>query len=150
MKIEAIKKALSDLFVVRDEKEDPPVLCFNSEYMNRDNAELHQIYEIVSNAMHDSGLTHGFSYEIASCAVNVLDEVEDWEDDDALQESIDSYIPIYNSEITGIYQSNSWAVDEARQEYGAVDSIKDAQMAWYKQISSMVYAIKSALEDTAD
>ena len=149
MKKEEALKYLGSLFVVRDEKEEPKVLCFRSEYMNKENP-AYPIYEAVSDAMYDSWLTHSFSYQIASPAVDILTEVEDWEDEDALREQIDSYTPIYNGEITEIYSDNSWAVDEARQEFGSQDSIQDAQMAWYQQIEQMVSAIKSKLEDLID
>lgn len=123
-------------------------IVFADEYILAPKDVLkHDIYQLVSDAMHESGLTHSFSYEVASRAVGVLGEVEDWDDTDAIHESVDSYTPIYNAEIAEIYTANSWAVDEAREEMGAVDSMKDAQAAWYRQIEQMADAIATKIEE---
>lgn len=145
MNINDIKKVLGDLFVPRDN--DLEGVCFNYDFMNKDNADKYAICQAVSNVMHESGLTHNFSYEIASRAVNILGEVEDWTDDDTIRELVDSYIPIYTGEVMEIYQSNSWAVDEAVKEFGNNDSDSNAKMGWYMQISQMTDNIKSSLLD---
>lgn len=143
MQLDTAKTLLSSVFTtvkIQDTNEERT--CFQSEYMSEDSGDKYEVYRNVSDAMHDSGLTHDFSYEIASRAVQILAELADWDDMDAISEQVDSSVPIYNGEITEIYTANSWAVDEARESMGAVDSIKDAQMAWYSQIEQMIEAIK--------
>lgn len=151
MQKKEIQKHLDALFTTSKRDDDSEYIHFTSEYM-RPEHEGYAVYQAVSDAAHDSGLTHDFSYEISSRAAQCLIDVEDWDEshDDAMREAIDSSVPIYNSDLTTIYTSNSWAVDEAREEYGSQDSIKDAQMAWYSQISAMVYAIRTNLEPLLD
>ena len=104
----SIKEILRDLFTTKND-----IVVFNDKYMDKDNAEKYAIYKVVSGIMHDSGLTHGFSYEIGNRAVNVLVDLEDWDNDDAISEAVDAIVPVYTHEIMQIYTDNSWAVDEA-------------------------------------
>jgi hypothetical protein len=118
---------------------------FRTEVMQKDN-EAYPIYQAVSNVAFKSELTHGFSYEITTRACDILAEAEDWDNEDDIQERIDSAVPIYNSELMEIYLANWWAVDEARTDMGAQgDSVKDAQAAWYYLIEMFVTAIKYEL-----
>lgn len=151
MNKEKVKKYLASLFTTgKGNNEDDVIIVFQDEYMHRENAEKYAIYKAVSGAQHNSGLSFDFSDEISSRAVDVLVEVDDWEDDDAITEAIDGQIPIYTHDIMKIYQSDSWAVDEARKEFGSDNSEKDAQMAWYSQIRQMVYVIKENLMEVID
>ncbi len=142
-----IQKHLSTLFVPRDNGLNG--VCFRTEYMNKDN-EAYPVQQAVSEAQRKSGLSFDFSYTIAKIACNILADTDDWSDDDVITEAIDGQVPIYTYYIMEIYQSNNWAVDEARQEFGSVDSSKDAQMAWYSQISQMVANIKENLQEIAE
>lgn len=154
MTIKQIQAHLARLFTTRaeanpdneDMKEDDTII-YDSEYMNRDNVEQYAIYNAVSTVAHDSGLTHNFSYEIASRAVDILAEIEDWQDDDAITEAIDASVPIYTSKLIQIYTFNSWTVDEAREELGTGEdsTTKNAMQAWYIQIQNMVNAIRDNL-----
>jgi len=146
MNKETVKKYLSEMFVPRDEPLEG--VCFRSEFMNKEHHEAYPIQRIISNAQRESGLSFDFSYEIASRAVDVLSNVDDWEDDDAITEAVDSSVPIYTYDLMKIYASDSWAVDETREEMGtAENSEKQAQWAWYAQIESMVQSIKSKVEE---
>ena len=153
MSKENIKTLLAGLFTTRKDKDDEDIIIFSSEYMDRDNADKYAVYEAVSNAMHDSGLSHGFSYEIASRAVSVLEEAEDWTEDgqDDMNEAIDASVPIYTNYLNSIYAYDSWAVDESRQENGIPeDSASDAERAWYSQIYAMTGTIQANLEKLID
>lgn len=140
------KKLLAGLFTTIKADEGERIV-FSGEYMNRDNAEKYALYEIVSGAMHESGLTHGFSYEIGSRAVDVVADLEDMKDDDAITEAVDAIIPVYISDLMEIYQANSWAVDESREEHGSADSAKDAALAWYSLIDNMTRNIIEKLSE---
>ena len=145
MKIQEVTKILSDMFIPRDKGLEGK--CFKSEYMNKEH-EAYPVQQAVSDAMRNSGLTFDFSYLIAEKACDILVEVDDWEDEDAITESVDAIMPVYTSDLMEIYASNSWAVDAAMEEMGnGKDSASNAQMAWYMQISQMVEAIKGNLSD---
>ena len=138
-----IKSLLGDLFVSRENGLEG--VAFNIEYMKAENVDKYKIYKAVSDAMHESGLTHDFSYSVANKVVYILGEAEDWEDNDYIQESINSSIPVYNYELMTIYQDNFWAVDEAVSEFGHRDSIANAQMAWDMLMEQMLDSIKEKL-----
>jgi len=148
-----IQELLGKVFTTRaaqgGDKEDE-IIIFAPDHFDK-TTDLHTVSEVVSTAMYESGLTHEFSYEIASRAADILAEAEDWDNEDALQEAIDSAIPIYTNELMSIYASNSWAVDEAAEELGNEgDSTRRAQQAWYMQIQSMGEAIKTGLQELID
>lgn len=153
---EKAKNILAGLFVPRGKDKDGEQLdgvCFKSSAMDKDNADEYAIYNAVSDAMQESGLTHSFSYEIASAAVSVLVEAEDWSQDgqDDINELIDSSVPVYTNHLTEIYRFDSWAVDDARQEFGVTeDSASDAARAWYQQIYTMTGVIQANLEKLID
>ena len=140
-----IKEILSTLYVPRAEGLEGK--CYRSEYM-MDEHEAHAIYEAVSSAAFDSGLSHGFSYEIGERACGILADLDDWDDDDSITEAVDGAVPIYTHELMKIYASNHSAVDEAVNELGDnhEDSVQNAKMAWYLEIEKMVRAIKSNIE----
>src|SRR3990167_9698448 len=145
MKLQEIKKSLNDVFVLVDKDTEKERYCFNDEIIKKENAN-YPIYEAISNAMHESDLTFNFRYQIATKAVDILADLEDWENDDAITESVDSSVPIYTSELMEIYQSNNWAVDEAAKEMGGgEDSTQNAQYGWYNQINQMAAVIKNNL-----
>ena len=159
MSKENIKALLAGLFTTRKDSAGEDIIIFSSAYMDSNNIGTpldegkHAVYEAVSNAMHDSGLSHGFSYEIASRAVSVLKEAEDWTEDgqDDMNEAIDASVPVYTNYLNSIYAYDSWAVDESRQENGITeDSASDAARAWYSQIYAMTGTIQANLEKLID
>ena len=154
MKNEKIMEILPRLFVPLKKgpgsSEDGEGVCFRSEYM-REESEAYAIYKAVSDAQYKSGLTFDFSYDVANRAVDVLCEVEDWDNNDAISEAVDSAVPIYTGEIMKIYQANSWAVNDSNEEYGKEgDVTQQGMMAWYLQIYAMVRAIKDGLHELVD
>ena len=146
MNKQKIQKTLSELFTTVKKNGSDDVTCFNDDAMTEGN-EAYPVYKAVNKAMFDSNLSFNFSYEIATRAVDVLTESEDWEDEDALNEAIDAICPIYTYDIMRIYTADSWAVDEAVDELGqGGDSSKNALYGWYNLITAMAYAIKSNIE----
>jgi len=144
MKKEKVKTFLATLFVTRDVADES--VSFNDAFM-RDTHEAYPIYDAVSDVMHKSNLSFNFSYAIASKAVDVLEQVEDWEDNDDIQEAINSAVPVYTWELMQICQSDSWAVDEAIREYGKQETLeRDVTTAWFMLIETMVEEIKTCLE----
>lgn len=142
-----IKDILSRLFVPRSEGLEG--VCFRDEYMDKAN-KAYPVYQAVSDAQRESDLTFDFSYNIANRAVDILSELEDWENDD-ITEAVDASCPIYTAEIMAIYQGNHWAVDEAIQELGSgEDSLKNALYGWYRQIEQMTEAIRSKLAEIVE
>lgn len=145
MNKENIKDILSKLFVPRAEGLEG--VAFRSEYMKSD-SDAYEIYNIVSDAQRSSGLSFDFSYKIASIAVEILSSAADWEDEDSMRQAIDYSVPIWTSELMEIFKQDSWAVDDARKEYGpGQDTTRDAQMAWYFQIEQMAAIIKNGLDE---
>ncbi len=147
MKIE--KELLEKLFTTVDKEQDKiTVPCFASDYFGEftntgDENYKYPYYRAVTDAMHDSGLSHNFSYEIASRAVDILLSVEDWKDETAMQEAIDGSVPVYTWDIMQIYINDSWAVDEAVTEMGYANNTSEgrAKIGWYYVIENMVEAI---------
>lgn len=139
---------LSELFVPRAEGLDG--MCFNDDFLHAEgDTQKHAIYESVSNAQRESDLTFDFSYKVAEKAVNILQELKDFEDiSDNIHKLIESEVPIYNGEVMDIYTSDSWTIDEGR-ESGMInnegDTMTQAQDAWRNQIYNMVYAIADSL-----
>lgn len=139
-----VRNILANLFKTSKREDNEEYIHFNTDYMRRENTDSYAVYQAVSNAGFESGLTHSFSYEIMSRAADILADLADWNDDDAIIEAVDQGVPIYTNELMQIYVSNSWAVDEAAEEYGSEgDSTDRARWAWGSQIRSMVYAIRT-------
>lgn len=132
----------------RDELEDDTIIYARDAF--DDTTPMHAVYEIVTRYAFDSGLSHGFSYQIMSRAVDCLCNVDDWENDGGITEQVDNAVPIYTHDLMQVYTADAWSVDEARDEYGAQDTTKDAQMAWYKLINEAVYGIKDDLAGLID
>jgi hypothetical protein len=152
-------KLLPNLFYSKKIEDEVERICFTDSYMNRENINEYAIYKAVSEAQHNSGLTFDFSYEVASRAVDVIttlidqydDDLANLEDSDNITEAVDGIIPVSTHDLMQIYQSNSWLVDEARQELGNDgDTTQQAQQAWYKAINDMVHAIIPALQELID
>lgn len=144
------KDILSNLFVPRGKHhatgEQLEGVCFSSDCMDEKNTDKYSVYKAVSDAMFNSELTHGFSYEIASRAVDILIEAEDWDNDEDITERVDSAVPIYNSELMQIFLDNHWAVDGACEELGSEgDSVAHAQRGWYTLIERMTHTIRASL-----
>ena len=143
--MEKIKQILSKLFAEVERKDGSKVTTFTTEAMTEGN-EAYGTYRAVSDAMQESGLTFDFSYVVAVKAVDILTELDNWEDEDAITEAVDSAVPVYTHELMTIYADNSSAVDEAREELGSEgDSSTLAQQAWFSEIQKMVNAIKENL-----
>jgi len=143
---ETIIKLLSDVFVPRAEGLEG--VCFASDFMDREQKDKYAIYNAISEAMQNSGLSHNFSYGVANKAVSILSDI-DWNDDDAITDAIDHDVPIYNGELMSIYAQDWHAVDEACNEYGIddeADSIERAKQGWYYTLTNMTNDIKSNLE----
>lgn len=141
-----LREHLQKVLVRKEAEGREPWLCFADDYLlAKDGTDEKNVQEIVSKAQQDSGLTFDFSYTIASDAVDILAELEDWNDEDAIAQAVDGAVPIYYHDIAKIYLANWGAVDEYRDEVGAStpsDCMKDAQGAWYNEIQKMVQAIK--------
>lgn len=144
-----VQKHLSALFTtvkVQDTGEER--ICFDRAYLSApDGSDEKNVQEIVSSVMFESGLTHDFSYDIASSACDVLANADELTGD-MHHELIDSHVPIYYHDISKIYLANWGAVDEYREEVGGgtpADSMKDAQGAWYMLIENMVREIGEKL-----
>jgi hypothetical protein len=152
MKQQEIKTILASLFVPRkpNENGEGDGVAFRSEYMDKSNL-AYPVYEAVSTCGFESNLTHSFSYEIMSRACSILCDLEDWDATDELQEQIDAMVPVYTSELMQVYAANSWAVDEAREEYGTGEnSDSDAGRAWYMLIERMTNSIMEALTELSE
>jgi uncharacterized protein YktA (UPF0223 family) len=146
---EEIKELLKDVFKETDDGK----IVFNQDYLNPDNQDKYTIYQAISKAKHASNLSFDFSYLVADKAVGILTdlEVEEWENDEKINEMVDGCIPIYTSDLIEIYQSDSWAVNEARKEFGVgKDCETEAQLAWYQAIKQMTYEIVKNLFAIAD
>lgn len=148
---EKYKALLSDIFVPRNDirgNTDPDKGVAFSQSSFDVSHPLSPIREAVSNAMHDSGLTHNFSYEIANIAVDILAGDRDWNDNDELCEAIDNCVPVYNSTLMTIYLDNWNSVDEAVKDMGGESdgAVRNAQKGWYLEIQAMIDAIKHNLE----
>lgn len=143
------KEALRAMFTTSKRENGEEYIHFTTEAMDKTNP-LYPYYRIVSDAMHESGLTHDFSYEIASRAVDAIVENEDNEGDaDDLYDLIDSYVPIYNADLMQIYVDNWSAVDEACDDMGhdSGDSIDRARIGWSRAINDIASAILSGLDN---
>ena len=149
MKKEKAIELLGGLYVPQENGEGG--LAFNFEYMKTGaDEDAHAVYQAVSKAQFDSGLSFSFSYEIGGMAVSILEE-EDWSDEEALLEAINRAIPIYISDLMKIYVSNHDSVDEAALEYGYEgDSVDRARWGWYTELRNMVDSIQSNIEKLID
>jgi uncharacterized protein YqkB len=141
------REHLARVLTTKEFDGQPSRIVFADSYLGADQGtDEYAIQRAVSDAMHNSGLSFDFSYSIAGNATDILAELEDWNDEDALHEAIDSYVPIYYHDIAKIYLADWGTVDEWRDEIGATtpsDCMKDAQGAWYNEIQKMVQAIRS-------
>ena len=152
-----LARLLTTRGVTNTGEKDNTIVYADAYLLGKEGSPEYAIYSAVSDAAHSSGLTHSFSYEIVSAAVEVLSELETWGDttkeDDEISNRVDGAVPIYNTELVTIYANNYHAVDEAMSEQGynndVFDSIKAAQIAWYYAIENMVHAIKINLEKIA-
>ena len=142
-----IQEALNDVFVLVDKDKPTERFCFSNEYMKTENTVPYSIYQAISDVQQASGLSFDFSYVIAKKAVDILAELEDWDNDDAIAEAVDGSVPIYTNELMTIYAHNGWAVDEAEAElgFGGDTSMDRAKGGWYLQIQQMTQAIKTNL-----
>ena len=147
-----LREHLSKVLTLKTHEGREPWLCFADDYLlAEDGTDEKSVQQLVSKAQQNSGLTFDFSYTIASDAVDILAELEDWEDDDAIAQAVDQAVPIYYHDIQKIYAGNYGAVDEWRDEVGGgstpSDCMKDAQGAWYHEIEKMVRVLRDALGD---
>lgn len=144
---EKTKELLTKLFNTgkRDNGED--FICFTDACFEG-GTKLNNMYYTVKNVMRESGLTHEFSYQIASRAVDILAGLDDWENEDKRDdflEAVDSAVPIYTDKIMEIYLSNSESVDEAEAELGGTNAEQRARNAWYMLIERMTSEIVTVL-----
>ena len=154
---EKLEKILSNLFEIAHKDTDNERIVFKQSSMKKENIDEYAVYQVVSDVMHNSGMSFNFSYEVANKTVDVITTLSDqydgnWDNDDAKTESIDAIIPVYTHDLMQIYQDNSWLVDEAMSEYGTPgnDSNKNAAMGWYHAISNMVNELIPKLEELID
>ena len=151
-----IKSTLKNLFTIVKKETSEEVYAFKLEDMQEfinHTATLnpnYPIYQAVSKAMHDSGLSFNFSYEIAKRAVDVIldtdeEKLEDSEHD--FSEKIDQQVPIYYAELMQIYLSDWETVDEVANTFGNItDCVSGARQAWYNEIEKMLSAIITNLK----
>lgn len=115
MNIEQLKKLLDGAFVERPKPANG--VCFAIDYLNGSSNDKDVIYHAISNAMHKLDYSMDFSYDIASKAIYVLTETEDWNNEDLMREAIENIVPVYTHELMTIYPQAWDVVDEAIQEY---------------------------------
>lgn len=125
---ERAKELLNKLFITKKRDNGEEFICYNDEGDKlgafEKGTDLNLLYEAVSGVMFNSGLSHGFSYEIASRAVDIVAEMEDITDgEEDLTEAIDGAVPIYTFDLMEIYKADSASVDEAAEEYGDRKSV---------------------------
>lgn len=138
------REFLSDLLVPRENGLDG--MCFRSEFMDVKH-EAYPVYQAVSDAMHDSNLSFDFSYSVADRAISALLSVDNWDDEDALQEAIDNNVPVYNNQLMTIYLADWDIVDQTCDDNGIIgyDSVKRASIGWYSAMQDMVSSIINKL-----
>ena len=123
---------LRELFEYR---EDIERIVYSDKYiLAKKGTNEHDLYEIVSDIAHKSGMSYNFSYEIMSKACDIVADYSfdsKYAEDD-LVEMIDNAIPVYTNELMTIYQQNWHLVDDANEELGGEgDSVVHAQRGWY-------------------
>lgn len=153
-----MREHLRKVLELRDRDTKHERLCFADAYLRaKDGTDEKNVQEMVSKAQQDSGLSFDFSYKIAGEALDILVDLEDWDDEDAIAQAVDYAVPVYYNVIATIYNADWGCVDEWRDEIGGgakpSDCMKDAQGAWYNEIEKMVRAIKEGamelIDDTA-
>lgn len=135
---------LAGLFTKADEGTNKERIIYHNEYLSAPgNTPERDLYEIVSDVAFDSGLTHGFSYEIMSRAVDVLAEAYNHNEPadievDYLHEDIDAIVPVYNYTLLMIANPGDYHnIDEAREVFGNdIDTIEACRVAWFSLIES--------------
>lgn len=148
------KEMVEQLFVTRDAGGDSEMIVYSDVYLFApENTTEHDLYELVSNIAYNSGLSHGFSFEIMSRACMVLSEL-DWDEierDDiecaGLFEAVESNTPVYNYDLLKIANVSDYHhIDEAREVFGnEIDTITACQNAWASLIEVTAQQIYSAV-----
>lgn len=154
---------LRELFTTRDNGDDTERIVYSDVYLRApDNTTEYDLYELASDIAHGLGVTHGFSYEIMSRAVDVLAEayenidarVETIDDIDAdnLAEDIDAIVPVYNHTLLLIANPGDYGhIDEAREVFSNdIDTIQACAAAWYSLIDVALRELHDAITSYND
>jgi hypothetical protein len=142
MKKERMIELLPKMFK-RDERER---LRLSNEFFSSETTRDHAVLiDIVGNTMLGSKLSADIAYEVTSRALNILAEVKDWENKDAIEKAIDRMLPVRPVDIMKIYLLDWQEVDKAEEEYGREalkNSKQRAMCAWSRLIRLMVEELK--------
>ena len=143
---------LSKLFTVKKfEDTGEERIIYRDEFIHGDAGTPERaLYELVSDTMYKSDLSHDFSYEVASRAVDIIaehyieDECDHYSD---FEEHIESSVPVYNYDLLKIVNCNQYhLLDEAREVHGNdIDTITACSIAWHNQIDLAVNQIVDAI-----
>ena len=143
---------LAKLFTVKKfEDTGEERIIYRDEFIHGDAGTPERaLYELVSDTMYKSDLSHSFSYEIASRAVDIIAEhyIEDECDHHSdLEEHIESSVPVYNYDLLKIVNTCDYSlIDEAREVYGNdIDTMTACSIAWHNQIDLAVNQILEAI-----
>ena len=145
---------LGELFTTRDNGNDTKRIVYSDVYLRApDNTTEHDLYEIVSDIARGLGVTHSFSYEIMSRAVDVLAEAYNNADNmemfdvDNITEDIDAIVPVYTHDLLKIANPGDYHhIDEAREVHGnELDTIQACAAAWYSLIDNATRQLHEAI-----
>jgi hypothetical protein len=96
MKEKNLRALLPLMFTtVKLQDRDEERICFSDKALGIEeygDKATDAVYIAISKAMRESGLTEDFSYDIASRAVDILGDVEKWDDEDAITELVDASV----------------------------------------------------------
>ena len=147
---------LNELFNVIKDANDDNRIVYSEDYMfAKEGTAQRDLYELVSDIAHATGLSHGFSYEIVSRAVDVLVSLDEQEQDldiAGIDEAVDAIVPVYNHTLLLIANPSDYHhIDEAREVHGnEVDTITACAYAWYSLIDNAARDIHDAIVEYND
>lgn len=146
------KKALNlikDGLAMFEPRSNGEGVCFTMEAIQGES----KLYRSFSDLIATSEYSTDTIYSFVNQALNILSEVliyaktED-ELQEAISEQVDSYTPIYNSQIMDFIKDNYYQVDEAIAEMGKRDSlIEDGQTAYYMGLERTVNEVIELIKE---
>ena len=143
------QKLIDEAIAMFEPRSNGEGVCFTMEAI-KDESEL---YRKLSDLIYNSDLNRDTAYTFVNEALEVLSEVltnAKNEDDlqDAISEQVDSFTPIYNSDVMDFVRDNPFLVDEAISELGKADSlIEDGQGAYFITLERMIYSVADIIND---
>ncbi len=147
------REHVAELFTTVTHATEGDRIVYNVRYMfaGADTVER-DVYELVSDIAHASGLSHSFSFEVISRACNILTKLNVWDgddiDDDALREAVESATPVYNHELLKIVNTADYGlVNDALAESGNNDIITACSYAWDTAIYNAVHELYREVVD---